>query len=124
VPQDYAEDAGTAMATSPLTPQLGTDFALLARGLTDMRRLSVINESDIFLFLYAKIRSRKSRVWRTIYDELLNLKVSVGGRGRRDIIRMEAVSKGGPAQVEAEIRKPGLLARNLWKRDWKEREEQ
>ncbi|MBW2672015.1 MAG: hypothetical protein JRD89_01200 [Deltaproteobacteria bacterium] len=108
--------------TSPLAPQLGSDADYLGRGQTDMRRLSVITEADIPLLLYAKIRGRKSRVWRTIYDEFLNLRVSVGGRGRRDIIRMEGVSKGGVVNVESEIQKPNWFVRNVLDRDWEKKE--
>jgi len=115
-------DMGPAIVASALAPQLGSDQDALSRGKVDMRRFTVIKEDYLGFLLYAKIRSRKSRVWKTIYDELLNLYVGVGGRGRRDIIRMEAVSRGGMAQVEAEIQRPGLLARNIYDRKWKERE--
>lgn len=107
---------------SALAPQLGSDQNYLSRGMVDMRRFSVIKEEFLGFLLYAKIRSRKSRVWVDIYDELLNLYVSVGGRGRRDIIRMESVSRGGQAQVEAEILRPGIIARNIYDRDWKKRQ--
>jgi len=115
-------DTGASVVASALAPQLGTDTADLFKARFDMRRLTVIRNSDIGLLLYAKIKSRKSRVWGDIRDEILNLKVSVDGRGRRDIIRMEAVSRGGAATVESEITKPGLLARNIYDRGWEEKQ--
>ncbi len=114
--------SGSGLTGSPLAEQLGSDPIDLGKGRFDMRRLTIISESDKGLLLYAKIKSRKSRVWKTIYDEILNLNVSLGGRGRRDIIRMEAVSKGGTAAVESEIIKPGLFARNIYKRGWEDEE--
>jgi len=115
-------DTGASVVASKLAEQLGTDPADLGKARFDMRRLTIIRNVDIGLLLYAKIKSRKSRVWRTIYDEILNLKVSVDGRGRRDIIRMEAVSRGGAAAVESEITRPGLLARNIYDRGWEEKQ--
>ncbi len=115
-------ETGASVVASALAPQLGTDAIDLGKGRFDMRRLSVIRNTDIGLLLYAKIKSRKSRVWKTIYDELLNLRVSVDGRGRRDIIRMEAVSRGGAATVESEITRPGMLARNIYDRDWESKQ--
>lgn len=115
-------DTGASVVASALAPQLGTDINDLGRGRFDMRRLSVIRKTDIGLLLYAKIKARKSRVWKLIHEELLNLYVSVDGRGRRDIIRMEAVSRGGMASVESEIREPGLIGKYITDRNWKERQ--
>lgn len=115
-------DLGAGITASILSPQLGSDEAILAQGKTDMRRLTVIQKDDIPRLLYMKLRSKKSTLFATLYDEILNLNVSIGGRGRRDIIRMENVSKGGVANVEAEIQKPGLIARNTWNRDWERKE--
>ncbi len=115
-------DTGASVVASALAPQLGTDPKDLARASFDMRRLTVIRREDIGLLIYAKIKSRKSRVWGDIRNELLNLNVSVDGRGRRDIIRMEAVSRGGSAAVESEITRPGLFARNIYDRGWEEKQ--
>ncbi len=115
-------DTGASVVASKLAEQLGTDPMDLGKARFDMRRLTVIRNSDIGLLLYARIKSRKSRVWKTIYDEILNLRVSIDGRGRRDIIRMEAVSRGGTAAVESEITRPGLLARNIYDRDWESKQ--
>lgn len=115
-------DSGAGIVASHLAPQLGTDPLDLAKMRYDMRRLTIIQKSDIGLILYATIRQKKSRAWGTLLDVIANWGVSVDGRGRRDIIRMEAVSKGGPASVEAEITKPGLLARTIYDRNWEEKQ--
>lgn len=73
--------------------------------------------------LYGEIRAQKSQTWFVVLDVLKNWSVAIGGRGRRDIIRMEQVSRGsGGVNVEAEIEssKPNILARNVYDRDWKE----
>lgn len=118
--EDYAGgiEMGPAIVASVLAPQLGSDRSEVMHGRVDMRRLTVIKESDVPFLIFAKLRSRKSRPWEIVREELLNLKVSVGGRGRRDIIRMEGVSKGGMVSVESEITQPGWLRRNLYDRNW------
>lgn len=114
-------ERGPEIVATTLAPQLGSDRLHLSRGKFDMRKLSVIEEKDIPLLIYAKLRGRKSRVWRTIYNEFLCLRVSVGGRGRKDIIRMEGVSKGGLPEIPVELEKPGWLERNIFNRDWKKK---
>jgi hypothetical protein len=108
-----------------LSPQLGTDPVDLMEGRVDMRRLSIIGGDKMGAVLYAAVRARSSPTWRTLLDWYLNTTVSVGGRGRRDIIRMEQVSRGGSVNVESELNaaKPeSWLQRNVTKRNWKEEE--
>lgn len=116
-----AMDVGAGVVASSLAPQLGSDRNDLARGRTDMRRLTVIQKADIPFLIYAMIRGKKSRVWKDVYDENLNLNVSIGGRGRRDIIHMEQASKGGMVNLGGEIEKPGLFTR-IFDRDWKQKQ--
>ena len=106
-----------------LSPQLGTDPIDLEMGRVDMRRLTVLRHNKMGAVLYAAVRAKNSPSWATVLDWYLNMNVGIGGRGRRDIIRMEQVSKGGSVNVEAEIeaQKPTSWAqRNITKRDWKQ----
>lgn len=112
---------GSGLVGSPLAAQLGSNPRDIARGKWDMRRLTVIDKEQLNAIMYATIRARKSPVWATILDVLKNWGPSIGGRGRRDIIRMEAVSKGGPASVESEIIRPGWAGRNVYDRGWEKR---
>jgi len=118
---DAPIDRGPEVVASTLAPQLGSDFNHLGKGQFDMRKLSVIGEKDIPFLIYAKIRGKKTTVWNDIYDMYLNLQVSVGGRGRRDIIRMEGVSKGGLPEIQPELERPGWVQRNFTDREWKKR---
>ncbi len=119
VPQDMG---GAAIVAESLAHELGSGQAFINLGRADMRIMSVFKKSDVIHLLYAKVRSRKSRIWRTIYDELLHLNVGVDGRGRRDIIRMEQVARGGSVNVESEMVKPGVIARNVYDRAWEKKE--
>jgi len=116
-------DRGPEVVATTLAPQLGSNAQHLGRGDFDMRKLSIIEKVDVPLLIYAKIRGKKSAAWADIYSEFLNLQVSVGGRGRRDIIRMEGVSKGGLPEAEPLPEKPGFLERNIFDRDWKKKQQ-
>jgi hypothetical protein len=119
-----SEDMGPPpdMVGQSLAPQLGTDSMQLGQGITDMRRLTVIPRELLMPILYGTIRANKSQTWATVLEVIENWSVAIGGRGRRDIIRMEQVSHGGGGvNVEAEIEasRPNILARNTYDRDWK-----
>ena len=123
-PSDYPVDRGPEVVATTLAPQLGSNAKHLSEGDFDMRKLSIIESKDIPFLIYAKIRSKKSKSWGSIYEEFLNLQVSIGGRGRRDIIRMEGVSKGGMPDMSSEIEKPGWLERNVTDRAaWKKQKQ-
>lgn len=124
MPSEAPIDRGPEVVATTLAPQLGSNAQHLGRGDFDMRKLSVIEQKDIPLLIYSKIRGKKSTAWAGIYDEFLNLQVSVGGRGRRDIIRMEGVSKGGLPEMEPTSEsKPGWIERNVFKRDWRKQQQ-
>jgi len=116
---DIPIDRGPEVVATTLAPQLASDPIYLGKGKFDMRKLSVINEKDIPLLIYCAIRGKKSQVWDDIFDMYLNLQCSVGGRGRRDIIRMEGVSKSGLPDYPPDYEKPGWFARNFTQRSWR-----
>ncbi len=122
VPPGVIIDPGSAIIASALSPQLGTDPVDMDAGRVDMRRLTVLDKDMVGPLLFASIRGKRSDTWKTMVNTYLNISVSVGGRGRRDIIRMEQVSKGVPVDVTSEIQRPGWLGRNVYSRSW-EREE-
>jgi hypothetical protein len=95
----------------PLTDNLSTARSIRQQGEIDMRKFTNIENPDILFLLYAKLRSKHSSTWATIYDEFLNMKVGVGGLGMRFAIRGESVRKGIASNVDQEIKRPGLLSR-------------
>jgi len=109
-------DRAPEVVANTLAEQLATEPVILATGKFDMRKLSIIDERDIPFLIYAKIRGRKTRVWKEIYEDFLALKISIGGRGRRDIIRMQGVARGGLPYEFPEEEKPGFFARLLGKK--------
>ena len=105
-----------------LTDELATARNIRQQGEIDMRKFTNIESEDILFLMYAKIRSKKSSTWATIYDEFLNAKVGVGGLGMRYAIRGESVRKGIASDISSEIpKRPGPLARHLWDRQGEEK---
>ena len=63
-----------------------------------------------------------------LYNEFLHLKVSVGGRGRRDVIRMQGVARGGlpsSSTIASEVGgEMSWIERHITKRaEWKKRQQ-
>jgi len=103
--------------------QIGTDPIDMSQGRVDMRRLSIIDGSKVGAVLYSAVRARTSPTWATVLEWYLNINVSVGGRGRRDLLRAESASRGGSLNVDTEIVKPdSFIERNITNRNWKEKE--
>ena len=123
----YVPQAGEIVAQN-LAGELGTAPKYKAIGEIDMRLFSVIEERDIPFLIYARIRGQKTRVWRMLYNEFLHLKVSVGGRGRRDVIRMQGVARGGLPSASSIASEVGgemsWIERHITKRaEWKKRQQ-
>ena len=127
---------GQTVATN-LSSQLGSDTKVLSEGEYDMRRLSNLDDALIAVISYFSWRGggqkfissggeTKTRrgvgFWRHIVESYLNLPISKGGMGRRQLIEMQRASLGVPNQPEPEP--PGWLGRNLTQRDWRQRQEE
>jgi len=125
IEEEHEEDS------TSLVTQLGTSNRKTLDGDVDMRLLTVIMDPTevptslrplLYVLTRADVTIHGRPFWDSLADNALHLFVGVGGRGRRDLIRGEQVSKGGAVNVESEIRTPGWVERNLVRRNW-EREE-
>ena len=117
--------------STSLVDQLGSSNRKTVDGDVDMRLLTVIMDPTevptslrplLYVLTRADVTIHGRPFWDSLADNALHLFVGVGGRGRRDLIRGEQVSKGQAVSVESEIRTPGWVERNLVRRNW-EREE-
>ncbi len=104
-----------------LVTQLGSDARYLARGKHNMKILSIIEKRLVLPLTYLDISAQDDSGDELLRDALLELYVSIGGRGRRDLIQGEGVMKGAQPNIEAEIERPNIIARHTYARD-KERE--
>ena len=128
---EYKEENLPEETGAQLIPQLGTSSRKLADGDIDMRLLTVIMDptelpTSLRPILYAITRDDVTRLrrpfWASLVDNYLHLVVGIDGRGRRDLIRGEQVSRGQAVNVESEIREPGFVQKHITNRNWEEEE--
>lgn len=102
-------------------PQLATDPALLAQGLSDARRISKISgmEAIAYSWFLAQPDYQGGEWSRQFVANMLNLKMSEDGWRANQIIRLVAGSKGVPGIDVA--RKPGFIGRHFTQKDWKQK---
>jgi len=127
--EEYPEMDLPETGVSSLSSQLGSAFKYLEEGEIDMRILGVLMDpqdvpknmrSLVYLLSYADLFDDDAA--RSLVKNYLHLTVAIRGRGRRDIIRMESVARGGAVDVGEEIQRPGWLERNITNRGWEEKE--
>lgn len=127
--EEYPEMDLTEIGTSSLAEQLGSASKFLEEGDIDMRILGVLMDpqdipknmrSLVYLLAYADLFNDDAA--KSLVKNYLHLTVAIGGRGRRDIIRMESVARGGMVDVSKEIQQPGWVERNFTNRNWEEKE--
>jgi hypothetical protein len=129
------EDAVVTVAKA-LAPQMGSDPKHLSRQEIDQRKFAVLNEYTQAALAYfnwrgggqkyitrkGKIKERRGiRFWRNLVDWELNTSPSLGGLGRRQIIQETAAAAGVGKGVLEVAQKPNVLARNITRRDWREK---
>ena len=127
IEEEHEEDS------TSLVDQLGSSNRKTLDGDVDMRLLTVIMDPTevptslrplLYILTRADVTVHRKPFWNSLADNALHLFVGVGGRGRRDLIRGEQVSKGGAVNVESEIRTPGWIERNLVRRNWEKEEKE
>ena len=125
-PEQDLEEEGAS-----LSEQLGTSGIILGKGRIDMRILTILTsrkklpdtmKSTLFMLIKNDVVNNGKTFSEAANDNLLHLLVSVEGKGRRQLIQAEQVRKGGSVSFESELERPNWLARNLWNRNWEERE--
>ena len=124
--QDLEEESNISLAT-----QLGSDAKTLGLGKIDMKILTVLEDKHktpntmkpaLYWTTYVDVIFNGKNTAEALVDNLFKLNVSARGRGRRDLLRAEEVRKGGQANVESEIEKPGWIERNITRRNWEQEE--
>lgn len=127
--EDLPEGELPEVGASSLASQLGSSFSFLDEGEIDMRILGVLMDPEnipkglrslVYFLTYAQLFKDEAAL--ALAKNYLHLTVAIRGRGRRDIIRMESVARGGAVDVESEIQRPSWLERNVTNRNWEEKE--
>lgn len=110
------------MPSEPLASQMGTNIQTMSQGIWDMEILSVIQPRHMRSLLYFTVDGDRNETSALLVEHFLKLSRSIGGRGLRDIIRMETVRHGGAVNLESEIEKPNWFARHVYDRNWEAKE--
>lgn len=111
------------IAEEILSPQLATDPAfMMRRNEYDIRILTKLNSMEVLWNSIVNIIPDEAggRAWKRFADEYKYHKRSEAGWNTQNILKALANVRGISAPREI-VRKPNLLARNVWNRDWKER---
>lgn len=105
-----------------LVDQLGTEPEIRDKDQYDYQILSILSEKKIGPYMYfglvneiikAKEDQKPISFSEAFYRPALKLPVSVGGRGRRDVLYSEQVRRGVGINITREIPKPSRLDRVL-----------
>jgi len=121
--EDNKKDKDTKPIEYVIGEQLASDWVKLIKGQSDPRRLSIVNEPEVLALSYfSQIPDNEGGEYvRDFISDFLNLKMSLGGWRSNQLIRLVQGSKG---VVAGEIvKKPGIIARNITNRDWKDKAE-
>ncbi len=102
-------------------PQLASAKDFTADGRNDERKLSNISPVEAIAYSwFLAIPDHEGGEWaRDFVNNMLTLRDSVEGWRSNQLIRLVAGSKGVPSTDY--VKKPGIIARNLTKRDWEQK---
>ena len=117
--QKKTEDTGVSIIAKNLAPQIGSKQVALAEGEIDERKFAQLNECTQPALGYFAYRGEidKIRFWDYIVNWELVSSQALNGLGKRQVLQAIQAAAGTKSLEYAE--RPNLLARNLWKRDWK-----
>ena len=109
------------IAEEKLAPQLGTDPHRMQRtNLYDIRILTKLNPMEILWNSIVNCVDDWSggKAWREFADQYKYHKRSEGGWNTQNIIKALGSLRGVGGSPSV-ARKPNIIARNLWRRDWR-----
>ena len=123
-PPTGAKEEGSVIVAKALAEQLGTSPELKSEMRIDERKMGVLSDTTLaalshfsYRFVYDGVR-----YWGHITEWWLTGSQGIGGLGRRHILQAIGASTG--VQSVEKTKAPNVVARNLWKRDWKQKAEE
>lgn len=122
-PKEQAQQSGSVVVALKLASQLASSPEFLVRQMIDERKLAVLNDLVATALNYFSFRGYVDgvRFYQWVVDAELVTSQAIDGLARRHILRAIEASSG--SQVTEVAKKPGILERNLWGRDWKRKAE-
>lgn len=117
-PKSTRED-GSVIVAKELAGQMGSAPEIRADQRIDERKFAVLQDGTLAALSHFSYRYvyDKVRYWGHITEWWLTGSQGIGGLGRRHVLQLMANSSG--VQTVEKARKPNIIARSLWKKDWK-----
>lgn len=117
------KESGSAIVSKHLAPQLLSAPSFLNDQAIDERKTCVINEITQTSYNYFSYRGEidQIRFWNWFVDFELTSSQGIGGLARRHAL--QAIANASGVSVQETARRPNVLARNVWSRDWEKRAE-
>ncbi len=107
-----------------LAEQIGTAPELKAQMRIDERKFAVLDDGTLAALSHFSYRYvyDKVRYWGHITEWWLTGSQGIGGLGRRHVLQALANTSG--VQTLDKAKKPNIIARSLWDKNWKQRAEE
>lgn len=122
-PPSKIREEGSVIVAKKLAGQMGTSPEIMAQMRIDERKFAVIGDQTLaalshfsYRFVYDEVR-----YWGHICEWWLTGSQGIGGLGRKHVLQMMANSSG--VQSVDRAKKPNVVARTLWNREWKKNAE-
>lgn len=121
-PQKIKEE-GSVIVAKELAGQMGSAPEIRAQMRIDERKFAVLQDGTLAALSHFSYRHVYDgvRYWGHVTEWWLTGSQGLGGLARRHVLQLMANSSG--VQSEQKAKKPNVIARNLWKKDWKQKAE-
>lgn len=121
--QQPVKKEGNVIVAEKLAEQLGTSPELKAQMRIDERKMGIFTTTEVpalahfsYRYVYDQVR-----YWGHIVEWQLTGSQGVGGRARKDVLQALANTSG--VQGIEKAKKPNIIARSLWDRNWRQKAE-
>ena len=122
-PPSKIKEEGSVIVAKALAEQLGTAPELKAQMRIDERKMAVLDDGTLAALSHFSYRYVYDRVryWGHITEWWLTGSQGIGGLARRHVLTALANTSG--IQTIEKAKKPNIIARSVWDRNWKQKAE-
>lgn len=123
-PPQKIKEEGSVIVAKELAGQMGTAPEIKQQMRIDERKFAVLQDGTLAALSHFSYRHvyDEVRYWGHICEWWLCGSQGIGGLGRRHVLQLMANSSG--VQSVEKAKKPNVIARHLWDRNWRRKAEQ
>lgn len=122
-PQEPLFRTGAEILAMNVAPQVGTSPKVLADGEYDMRLLTDFTPETQVADVYFSLRSLKTKCYKRLVDANRYTAPAIGGKRVRTLLEFQRASNPMFQPTPPKVAVPNIVARNVWDRKWKEKQE-